>query len=176
MDQNNWNNGMNGENPQEAWPGRWVDPNQPQPVKDVFCNLFITTLMARVILALVIGVLMFANDGEMMLDPASYFSSAAGKSYFVVMSVLMVISLASIVFVILDIVGIYQGHYKITGLILFAILLQPGYYIWRAYVLKRKKTFPIIYTVVLAGLWMGYFVYVVYQIINLVVNMVPMMQ
>ena len=43
-----------------------------------------------------------------------------------------------------------KAGYKITGLVLFAIFLNPGYYIWRAYVLGRKKTVPIIYTVVYA--------------------------
>ena len=34
-----------------------------------------------------------------------------------------------------------------VSMILFAILFNLGYYLWRAYILGRKKTIPIIYTV-----------------------------
>lgn len=54
---------------------------------------------------------------------------------------------ATIVLLVLDIIQISKAGYKITGAILFAIFLRPAYFIWRAHLLGKKKTIPIIYTV-----------------------------
>ena len=68
---------------------------------------------------------------------------------------------------ILDIIKISNQKYKITGLVLFAIFLRPGYYIWRAHVLKRKMTFPIIYTIAYSGVTVAYFFYSFYKVFSL---------
>ena len=81
------------------------------------------------------------------------------------------LSIAMIVFLVLDIVKINKAGYKITGLILFAIFLRPGYYIWRAYILGRKKTFPIIYTVIYSLLVAGSVIYSVVGIFRMVFDM-----
>lgn len=57
----------------------------------------------------------------------------------------------SVVFFVLDIMALYKAKYKITGAILFAILLRPAYFIWRAHLLGQKKTVGIIYTVCYYG-------------------------
>ena len=74
---------------------------------------------------------------------------------------------AMLVLLILDIVKISNQKYKITGLVLFAIFLRPGYYVWRAHVLKRKMTFPIIYTIVYSGVTVAYFFYSFYKVFSL---------
>ena len=75
---------------------------------------------------------------------------------------------ATIVLFLFDILKIYKQNYKITGLILFAIFLNPGYYIWRAHVLGRKKAFPIVYTIIyslLLILSMAYAFYMSFQMV-----------
>lgn len=53
----------------------------------------------------------------------------------------------SVVFFVLDIMALYKAGKKIVGAILFAILLRPAYFIWRAHLLGQKKVVPVIYTV-----------------------------
>ena len=57
----------------------------------------------------------------------------------------------SVVFFVLDIMALYKAGKKIVGAILFAILLRPAYFIWRAHLLGQKKVVPIIYTVCYYG-------------------------
>ena len=107
---------------------------------------------------------------ENMLD-GSYFdvifnSTSVGLSLFS-----NLLNMLFLVCVIVDIVMIYRQNYKITGLILFAIFLRPGYYIWRAHILGRKKTFPIIYTVAYVLLLIAYWLYMFYQAFLLVMTM-----
>lgn len=73
--QNNWNNGNNYNNNINGGnnPGPWVDPQSVQlKVTDVFGNLFAASLVVRMILVLAFGMVMFANDGEMLWDSVSY--------------------------------------------------------------------------------------------------------
>ena len=53
---------------------------------------------------------------------------------------------------------------------LFAIFLKPGYYVWRAHLLKRKMAFPIVYTVLYALLIMAEIGFVMMQAFSLVMN------
>ncbi|MCI5712422.1 MAG: hypothetical protein MR324_04695 [Lachnospiraceae bacterium] len=175
--QNNWNNGNNYNNNINGGnnPGPWVDPKSVQlKVTDVFGNLFAASLFVRMILVLAFGMVMFANDGEMLWDSVSYFQSPFGIAYIGLTLAIFVISIASIVFIVLDIIKINKAHYKITGLILFAIFLQPGYYLWRAYILKKKKAFPIIYTILIVIMWIAYVVYLIYKMMNVFITMMPM--
>ena len=68
-------------------------------------------------------------------------------------------------------VGKVKQHYKITGLILFAIFLNPGYYIWRAHILHRKKTVPVIYTVLYSLLVLGSMVYTFMETFQMIMGM-----
>ena len=81
---------------------------------------------------------------------------------------MLLLGVAAIVFLILDIVRVHKSGAPITGLILFAIFLRQGYYIWRAHVLKRNMTFPIVYTVIYALLTIAYTVYSCGILANLV--------
>lgn len=53
----------------------------------------------------------------------------------------------SVVLFVLDIMALHKAGKKIMGAILFAILLRPAYFIWRAHLLGQKKVVPVIYTV-----------------------------
>ena len=52
----------------------------------------------------------------------------------------------SVVFFVLDIMALHKAGKKIVGAILFALLLRPAYFIWRAHLLGQKKVVPVIYT------------------------------
>lgn len=115
------------------------------PVKDVFCYILLVIMPLRIIVSwFLTGSLLTSMDYEHLMNDA-YMETSTGYMAMSLFSTLL--GIAFLVFVILDIVMIYRQNYKIVGLILFAIFLSPGYYIWRAYILQRKKTIPIIYTV-----------------------------
>lgn len=118
-------------------------PNQPYgQVRDIFCNILLVLLPLRLILSMVYTTISFSGiDNNGMMD----FSANGAVGVLAILSNLLFIGY--IIFVILDIIEVNKAKYKITGLILFAILFNLGYYLWRAYILGRKKTIPIIYTV-----------------------------
>lgn len=147
-------------------------PNQPygyQPygqVKDLFCNILLVIMPLRMLLAIITNVVTFAAMGNAdyydLMDP-TYLTSITSSPGYTALSLLSnLLFIAYIVFVILDIVQINKARYKITGLVLFAILLNYGYYIWRAYILNRAKKFPIIYTVC----------YALLAVVNVIVSVV----
>lgn len=72
----------------------------------------------------------------------------ASPGYSIVSVCANLLMVATIIFIVLDIVKIQKANYKITGLILFAIFLRPAYWIWRAHIVGEKKTLPIIYAIV----------------------------
>ena len=118
-------------------------PNHPYgQVRDIFCNILLVLLPLRLILSMVYTTISFSGiDNNGMMD----FSANGAVGVLAILSNLLFIGY--IIFVILDIIEVNKAKYKITGLILFAILFNLGYYLWRAYILGRKKTIPIIYTV-----------------------------
>ena len=80
------------------------------------------------------------------------------------------LSLATLIFFIVDIVMVHKGNYKITGLILFAIFLKAGYFIWRAHILGRKKVVPIIYTVAYVLLNIVSIIFIFAMAFSMIVN------
>ena len=138
----------NGQNPYQQpnygnWQGNPYPQEQHGPVSDVLCNILLVIFMAQIIINFVVfGATWNAMAGE-GID--AYLDGSVS----------------------LDIVKISNQKYKITGLVLFAIFLRPGYYIWRAHVLKRKMTFPIIYTIAYSGVTVAYFFYSFYKVFSL---------
>lgn len=117
-------------------------------VKDTFCNILIVLMPIRVILAIVINIMTFSAMGNnLSIMEGSYLITLNSGLYSILSMLSNLLSVAYIVFVILDIVKVKNANYKIGGLVLFAIFLNPGYYIWRAHILGRQKTIPIVYTV-----------------------------
>ncbi len=153
-------------NPQAAF--RPAEPVR-EPVTNTFCYL----LMALTAISAIIGIIaakglitnMFSSidfnsiAGE---DFASVYSSmmysfanAPGYSAYSVLSSLL--GFAGIIVAIIDIVHVHKNGYPILGLILFTIFCRPAYFIWRAYVLKQKKTIPVLYLVGYIVLYLVYF-------------------
>lgn len=137
--------------------GQWNQPyGQPVhgEVRDMFCIALLIVLPVRMFLSMILNVMtLLSMSGISYSDMAagSYMNQiaviAANPVYTVLSTLNNVLLLAYVIFVIMDIRTVRAANYKTTGLILFAIFLNYGYYIWRAYVLGRKKTVPIVYTV-----------------------------
>ena len=58
-----------------------------------------------------------------------------------------VVFIATVAFLVFDIMQLHKAGKKIGGAIAFAILLRPVYFIWRAHLLGQKKAMPIVYAV-----------------------------
>ena len=156
-------------------------PNQPygqqpygqQPygqVRDIFCNIVLVLLPLRLILSMIYTTVSFSGiDNNGMMD----FSANGAVGILVILSNLLFVGY--IIFVILDIIEINKAKYKITGLVLFAILFNLGYYIWRAYILGRKKTIPVIYTVCYVCLNIVSVVVITYSFMDIFIRMMNTM-
>ena len=148
----------------------WTPQEQHGPVSDIFCYLLLIVMPLREIISMVATSSVFqAMTYDSIMD-GSYMNVMYNGSY-VIFSLLNYALLAAfIIFVVIDIVKINKQNYKILGLILFAIFLKPGYYVWRAHLLKRKMAFPIVYTVLYALLIMAEIGFVMMQAFSLVMN------
>ena len=142
------------------------------PVKDIFCNFLLVIMPIRVIVSMITTILTFsAIDSYDSFVNGSYLTKLASGSYSLLSMFSSILFFAYIAFVVLDIVAVNKGNYKILGLVMFALFLNPGYYIWRAHILGRKKTIPIIYTVVYSILMIVNFVVSFYYGFNLGMEM-----
>lgn len=134
-------------------------PQPQKPVKDAFCNI----LLVLNPLLLLVGFMTMFGMVKTMTGSMMYGFYRTTSPYLVIyvagIILMLLLGVAAIVFLILDIVRVHKSGAPITGLILFAIFLRQGYYIWRAHVLKRNMTFPIVYTVIYALLTIAYTVY-----------------
>ncbi len=165
----------NGQNPygwQNPYYGSspYVPQHQPLhgPVTDVFCNILLVLMPLHIIMGFFLTYETVSRVRYQYIFGGHHADVFSGSGSLMPVLLGYGLSIAYIVFVILDIVKVHQQHYKIAGLILFAIFLMPGYYIWRAYILGRKKTFPIIYTVVYSLLLLAYIIFIFYLIFNMV--------
>lgn len=141
--------------------------NQAQhgPVTDIFCYILLAIMPLRFIFGFARFALLMEDIDYGRIQSGSYIPDIVLNGTMNAMSLVSnFFMILFIVFVILDIVKINQQKYKITGLILFAIFFNPGYYIWRAHILGRKKIVPIIYTVAFSLLLVVYYIFFFYQI------------
>lgn len=155
-----------------------------EPVREPVNNIFCYILMALTAISAIIGIIaakglitnMFASidfnaiAGE---DFASIYSAmmnsfanAPGYSAYSVLNSLL--GFAIIAISIVDIVHVHKKGYPILGMILFTIFCKPGYFIWRAYVLKQKKLVPVLYTVAYVLLYIVYFFWSFYFMLSLI--------
>lgn len=142
------------------------------PVKDIFCNILLVIMPIRIIVSIIITILTIsAIDGYDSFVNGSYLTKLAGGPYTLLSLLSNILLIAYIVFVVLDVVAVNKGNYKILGLVMFALFLTPGYYIWRAHILGRKKTIPIIYTVVYSILIIVNFIVAFFYGVNLGLKM-----
>ncbi len=178
----NYNNGQYYGGQQYANPQTAYRPAEPagEPVTNIFCYI----LMALTAISAIIGIIaakgiitnMFASVDFNAIagdDFASTYSSmmnsfanAPGYSAYSVLNSLL--GFAIIVISIIDIVHVHKKGYPILGMILFTIFCKPGYFIWRAYVLKQKKTVPVLYTVAYVLLYIIYFFWSFYFMLSLI--------
>lgn len=144
---------------------------QNQPVHGKVSNVFCYILLVIMPLSNIISMMMY-NMVFGLMEGLSYeelyteyvervMELATAPGYMTLSMLTYALSIGFIVFVILDIVKVHKQNYKITGLILFAIFLKPGYYLWRAHVLGEKKTIPVLYTI-------GHSVLILTQIVMMV--------
>ena len=139
-------------------------------VRDIFCNIVLVLLPLRLILSMIYTTVSFSGiDNNGMMD----FSANGAVGILVILSNLLFVGY--IIFVILDIIEINKAKYKITGLVLFAILFNLGYYLWRAYILGRKKTIPVIYTVCYVCLNIVSVVVITYSFMDIFIRMMNTM-
>ena len=136
------------------------------PVSNVFCYLLLVVMPLRIFTAIptVMGIyqmLYTGHDSFLTAGPATIFSLFGS-----------LLSILYFIFVIIDIINMNRSGYKIIGLVLFALLLNPGYYIWRAYLLRQNMTAPIIYTVCYALLCVGYFMFAIFYGFSLGMQMI----
>lgn len=145
--------------------------SQNQPVHGKVSNVFCYILLVIMPLSNIISMMMY-NMVFGLMEGLSYeelyteyvervMELATAPGYMTLSMLTYALSIGFIVFVILDIVKVHKQNYKITGLILFAIFLKPGYYLWRAHVLGEKKTIPVLYTI-------GHSVLILTQIVMMV--------
>lgn len=149
----------------------WVPQEQHGPVSDIFCYLLLIIMPLREIISMVSASSIFQSMTYESIMDGSYMNVMYSGNY-VIFSLLSYALLAAfIIFVVIDIVKINKQNYKILGLILFAIFLKPGYYVWRAHLLKRKMAFPIVYTVLYSLLIIAEIGFSMMQAFGLVMNM-----
>lgn len=180
---NNYNNQYNNQNGyrnnyQYNNPNRAMHGN----VSDIFCYVLLVLMPLANIISIItydmtIKVLQGISFTESFYD--EYMNGivelSSQPAYMALAMISNVISIGYIVFVILDIVKIHKENYKITGLILFAIFLKPGYFLWRAHVLGRKKTGPVIYTIAYCVLILGQLIFYFARALSISMPMVESM-
>ena len=139
MDENqNMNNGQQTYGDQQYNQNTWTPQEQHGLVSDIFCYLLLIIMPLREIISMISASSIFKSMTYDSIMDGSYMNIMYSGKY-VVFSLLSYALLAAfIIFVVIDIVKINKQNYKILGLILFAIFLKPGYYVWRAHLLKRK--------------------------------------
>lgn len=141
------------------------------PVTNIFCYILLVLMPLRIILSFFSTNIMIGSLTYDSIIDSSYMNSMLGTTNMVLSALISLFSIAFLVFMIVDIVMVYRGNYKITGLILFAIFLNPGYYIWRAHILGQKKTVPIIYTVAYSLLLLAYIIYTFFAVFTSVMGL-----
>lgn len=157
--------------------------NQPVhgKVSDIFCNVLLVVMPLAAFVSMLATNMVFKIMDGMSYDDfySSYYSEvmrlAETPGYTMLSLLSNLLTILYIVFVVIDIVKIHKENYKITGLILFAIFLRPGYYIWRAHILGRDKKLPIIYTVAFSVLLLGEFIWIFARMYQIILNMLSTM-
>ena len=169
--QNNYNNQYNYQNNYQKQPVHGK-------VSDIFCYFLLVIMPLSNVVSIVLYNMVFK-----LMEGLSYEAfydeymekilELSTQPMYLTLSLLTYgLGIGFIVFAILDIVKVYRQNYKITGLILFAIFLKPGYFLWRAHVLGRKKTLPVLYTIGYCALILGQWIFFLVKVMNVSMAMV----
>lgn len=157
-------------------------PNEPvkEPVANTFFYILIALTTVSVIASIVASTGLIRNifsttDFDSLVGQnytALYssmlysFSHAPGYAAYSTLNSLLGFGILAVS--IIDIIQIHKKGYPILGLILFAILFKPGYFIWRAHIVKQKKLIPILFTVGYVLLYIGYFFWCCFYIATMI--------
>ena len=139
-------------NPYQQNPYQQYTPYEEpkKEAKNIFANVAMALVGASSVITFILFVLTSNSYAyaERLEDLFTIVEQLVMTPGYMVLSYLSdVIFWVTVVFLVLDIVQLSKANCKITGAILFAIFLRPAYFIWRAHLLKKKKTVPIIFTV-----------------------------
>lgn len=145
------------------------------PVTNVFCYILLVLMPLRIVLSFFMTQEIFGSMNYRNLEDGSYIFDMLQGGYMTMAAIGNLVFVAVLVMTIIDIVMVYRGNYKITGLILFALFLNPGYYLWRSHILGQKKTVPIVYTVAYVLLYLSYFVFAFVKIYQMIMEMMQVM-
>lgn len=120
-------------------------------------------------------IVMFSDRETMnlMLQTGNTMVMFSNPVYLLLYVLSLLMGLAILVLSIIDIIQVNKVTQRITGLILFFILLRPGYLIWREHILGWKKTLGIINIIIFILYFIIAFVMVFYWMINLTAMMIP---
>lgn len=165
-------------NPQAAWQQPQSQPVR-QPVSNIFYNIMMVLFALSTIISIIAASGLIRNvlstlelDSFSGQDYASLYSHMMDSmmevpGYAVYSTLSSLLGMAVLVFAIIDIIQVHKNGYPVLGLILFTILLRPGYFIWRAHVVNQKKLVPILYTVAYVLVYVIYFFWCFFYMISL---------
>lgn len=139
------------QNPYQANPSQAYTPYQEPKVevKNTFAYILMALMAVTALINFVASMMTLDAFMELQtIDAVAVLDLLAESVEFTILSYLGdMIFWVTVVFLVLDIIGLHKANHKITGAILFAIFLRPAYFIWRAHLLGKKKLGSIIYTV-----------------------------
>ncbi len=181
-----WQNQQGYNNYQQPWQNQQGYNNYQQPywnqppvmqrpaVKDTFLYILMALTPLSFLVAFLIVKDVFAvMDYESIMN-GTYMQLVLSTQNTALSGLSSLLSIAIIVFSILDIVQVNKQNYPIIGLILFTIFCKPGYFLWRAHVLHRPKTQAVLYTVFLVAIYVAYFIWCLSMATNMVFQSMPM--
>ena len=184
-----YGNGSYGQPNQPYGNGNYGQPNQSygnplygrpaEKRKEPVGSLYAYILMALVAVSVIISIFNYLAVFDAMKKAPSFDYAAIFRmlqndpGYTGLALISQCVTIATIIFLVLDIVKIYRANYKVTGLILFAIFLRPAYFIWRAYLLGKKKAFPIVFTIFAYGIPFIMVFYFSYQMVMEIMYTMP---
>jgi hypothetical protein len=87
---------------------------------------------------------------ELLTNPQAVPAISYGVLYYVATGLFWSMVVAGLVLWGVEIYKIHNSGRKVVGIVLFYLLLNPVYFIWRAHVLDKKKLVEIIYVVISA--------------------------
>jgi len=137
-------------NGQSQYQGYSIYEEAKPEIKPIYANLAMVLVVLSTIVAFVVSTLASKaySMGDTLEEVLDATLAITQEPQMLLLSTISdVLFWLTVVFLVLDIMQLNKAGKKIGGAIAFAILLRPVYFIWRAHLLGNKKTFPIIYTV-----------------------------
>lgn len=152
-------NSQMGERPYQQYQNQYNQPQYQQytPYQEVLPEVKNWPAYVAMVLVVISTALSFAvntflsqaysmgNSLEEVIDATLALSEH--PTVLVLSTISDVVFVATVAFLVFDIMRLHKAGKKIGGAIAFAILLRPIYFIWRAHLLGQKKVMSIVYAV-----------------------------